>query len=152
MHAWIGKHLQGTALRTLAALAVLPLLLFVLSAFAAEGAAERQLLSLPEGDAEAGRLVFRELKCFSCHRILGDIEMALPVAGQEGPALGLRQARYKERFIADSVVFPSHAIAPGSKGRSGPEGFSRMGDFSDSMTVRQLADLVAYLKQLDEEV
>ncbi len=127
---------------------ILLAVIFIPSAFASEPA-QNQLLNLPEGDSLTGRQTFRELKCFSCHRIAGDIEMSSPVTLKEAPTLGLKQARYKPYFIADSIVFPSHVIAS-SAGAS--DGLSRMGDFSDSMTVKQLADLVAYLKQLDEEV
>lgn len=117
-----------------------------------ESGSQVQKLCLPEGDQISGREVFLSLRCNSCHLVSGDKDMAKPDIHPNGPPLGLRQARYKPNFIADSIIFPSHAIMPGSKGKTAPGGFSRMGDFSDSITVRQLADLVAYLKSLDEEV
>ncbi len=133
-------------------LVLLALVLFLSSYSTNPAQPESQLLSLPKGDAVEGRQAFRELKCFSCHRIAGDIEMPAPVTLGEGPTLGLRQARYKARYIADSIIFPSHVIENDLKSHKTGDSLSRMGDFSDSMTVKQLADLVAYLKQLDEEV
>ncbi len=109
-------------------------------------------LSLPEGDAERGRETFVVLKCSACHEVRGDVAMEGTVAARPGPKLGVAQSRYKSDFLADSIVFPSHAIKPGTQTPDTVKGISRMGDFSDTMTVRELADLVAYLKSLDEEV
>ncbi len=111
-----------------------------------------ELLSLPVGDAVGGREAFIALRCSSCHAVAGDKELAISPAQKPGPTLGMRQSRYKPNFIADSVIFPSHAIQPGSDGRDRDDHISRMGDFSDTITVRQLADIVAYLKSLDNEV
>lgn len=109
-----------------------------------------ELLTLPRGDAERGRAAFMDLKCGTCHAVPGDPGMPKPIAAKPAPDLGVKQTGYKSGFVAESVMFPSHDTAPGGKepGMSG----SRMGDFSDVMTVRQLTDLVAYLKSLDEEV
>lgn len=109
-----------------------------------------ELLTLPRGDAERGRQAFVELKCHTCHQVSGDIDMPQPVAAKRAPALGVKQSRYKSGFVAESVVFPAHAMAPG--GKDPATASSRMGDFSDIMTVRQLTDLIAYLKSLDDEV
>ncbi len=114
-------------------------------------------LSLPEGDAERGREAFVALKCTACHEVREDITMQKLAAGLPGPKLGVGQSRYKADFLADSIVSPSHAIVPGFGAKEpspapGGKGVSRMGDFSDTLTVRQLADIIAYLKQLDEEV
>lgn len=124
----------------------------VLSASDAFPKSASQYLSLPEGDPVEGRRAFKELKCNSCHRISSDIEMAGPVAASGAPDLGVQQSRYKPAYLADSIIYPHHAVLM-------PDGrfdhFAKstpMGDFSDSITVRQLADIVAYLSQLDEEV
>ncbi len=112
----------------------------------------KQLLTLPSGDPLQGRLTFTQLKCNSCHKIASDNEMPVPVAGSGAPVLGLKQARYKRAYLADSIVFPSHVIVKPDGHLDPKAGTSRMGDFVDTLTIRQLADLVAYLKQLDEEV
>ncbi len=125
-------------------------LLAVMTADPSRAAVER--LSLPEGDPERGREAFVQFKCTVCHEVRGDNAMEKPVAGLPGPKLGVGQSRYKADFLADSIVFPSHAIVPGATKPGSSKGVSRMGDFSDTMTVRELADIVAYLKSLDEEV
>jgi mono/diheme cytochrome c family protein len=111
-----------------------------------------ELLSLPVGDAVGGREAFIALRCNSCHAVAGDKELAVPPAQKPGPILGVRQSQYKPNFIADSIIFPSHVIQTDSDGRDPGDHISRMGDFSDTITVRQLADIVAYLKSLDNEV
>ncbi len=112
----------------------------------------KQLLTLPVGDPIQGRLTFTQLKCNSCHKIASDNEMIHPITRSGAPVLGLKQARYKRAYLADSIVFPSHIVVT-SEGHLDPQAkTSRMGDFSDTLTIRQVADLVAYLKQLDEEV
>ncbi len=112
----------------------------------------QQLLTLPKGDPAQGRLTFTQLKCNSCHMIASDNEMTHPITGSGAPVLGLKQSRYKRAYLADSIVFPSHIVVT-PEGHLDPEArSSRMGDFSDTLTIRQVTDLVAYLKQLDEEV
>jgi len=127
-------------------------LLLLLGAFPVTAHAAIERLSLPEGDAEKGRQSFIALKCNVCHEVRGDVTMEKTSAAKPGPKLGVAQSRYKSDFLADSIVFPSHAIKPGTQTPDSVKGVSRMGDFSDTMTVRELADLVAYLKSLDEEV
>ena len=118
---------------------------------ACAAAAEIEILNLPEGDEQRGRQAFQKLKCTSCHAVAGDAELKNSIAAKPGPVLGFRQATYKSHFLAQSIIDPSHAIAPGFKEKENPRQ-SRMGDFTETMTVRQLSDLVAYLKSRDEEV
>lgn len=116
-----------------------------------QAATEVEVLNLPEGDELRGRQVFKELKCNVCHAVAGDAELKNSVAAKSGPVLGLKQATYKARFLAQSIIDSSHAIAPGFKDKENP-GQSRMGDFTETMTIRQLSDVAAYLKSRDEEV
>ncbi len=100
---------------------------------------------LPKGDAAAGRKVFGDLKCSVCHGVENDPEFA------SGPGVsstfGAKQADYAAGWIANSIVSPSHTIALSSE-ESGENGLSKMSDFADKMTVRELIDLVAYIKSL----
>lgn len=130
---------------------VLAFMLFF-AASAAASANEAQMLTLPQGDPAEGRRAFKELRCNSCHRISADAEMAAPIAEAGAPDLGLRQSRYRPRYLADSIVYPDHAVRTASGHFDPSAASSRMGDFSDTLTVKQVADIVAYLKQLDEEV
>ncbi len=131
------------------------LLLFAGLAYAADASnvsSKIQWLSLPEGDTGRGREAFISLKCNSCHAVAGDKELAAPTAQKPGPVFGVRLSRYKPNFIADSIIFPSHAVQRDANGLNSEDQLSRMGDFSDTITVRQVADIVAYLKSLDNEV
>jgi len=55
--------------------------------------------------------------------------------------------------IVTSVIFASHRLAPGYSRYLIQSGdLSRMPDYNDSLTVRQLADLVAFLQSRYEVV
>ena len=100
---------------------------------------------LPKGDSAAGRKAFTDLKCATCHRVENDPEF---VSGSGiGPTFGAKQADYASGWIANSIVSPSHTIALDSE-EPGENAPSKMGDFTEKMTVRQLIDLVSYLKSL----
>jgi hypothetical protein len=101
---------------------------------------------LPDGDPVKGRIAFTDLRCNTCHRIPADgIEQV--VQGTLGPELGSKQAVLSKEQLATSIIAPSHNVAfIDKKWRSGD--VSRMGDFNQAMTVRQLIDMVAYLRTL----
>ncbi len=113
-------------------------------------AAEHETLKLvvPRGDAQAGREAFVALSCTSCHAVQGDTELAKPVAVMSVPVLGKALAKRSPSKLSSSIVSPSHLVS--KEVRSKAEGdLSPMGDLTASMTVRQLIDLVAYLRSLD---
>ncbi len=69
------------------------------------------------------------------------------MSAQLGPELGSEQASLKACELAESIIAPSHRIS--AEVQLASEGnLSPMGDFTETMTVRQLIDLVAYLKSL----
>jgi cytochrome c2 len=104
------------------------------------------MLMLPEGQPEAGRDAFASLGCTSCHTVAWDRDLPAPVSASPGPELGLDVAKLGPGGLASSVVAPSHQIA--KKYRSPTAGnVSPMTDYSGIMTVRQLADIVAYLER-----
>jgi mono/diheme cytochrome c family protein len=105
---------------------------------------------LPQGDVASGKKVFQELRCHACHAVAGQ-GFPAPVAQPPVPALlgGSGQRAMTDADLVVAIVDPSHFTAPagpGSETRSGT--LSRMGDFNESMTVRQLIDLVAFVKSL----
>jgi hypothetical protein len=102
---------------------------------------------VPEGDAAAGRQAFVDLKCFSCHRVY-DQDFPAPTAAQPGPVLGLRQMDYSVGWLMNGIVNPSHTISTGASGLAPESELSRMGDFTDAMSVRQLINLAAFFKSL----
>ena len=106
---------------------------------------------VPRGDAVSGRAAFVELSCHSCHAVTGDPEMPAPVSANPGPILGPIQAAHgilDPGSIASAIVAPSHVVVGELEPRV-RQRLSPMGDFSDAMTVRQLVDLVAYLRSLE---
>jgi hypothetical protein len=112
---------------------------------------------LPDGDPAAGKVVFENFKCFSCHEVVGD---SFPDPTTITPTFvtlgGSEQAKLTRGYLVESIIAPSHEFAP-PRPPTGQEGSdrniksgnrSRMTDYGGQMTVRQLFDLVAYLEQL----
>ncbi len=89
------------------------------------------------------------MRCYACHTVVGH-QFPPPYATPPVPVmLGAEKKRPTPNQLADSIVNPSHALEPGYKEeliRSGK--LSRMGDYSEAMTVRQLSDVVAFLGSL----
>jgi hypothetical protein len=103
---------------------------------------------LPTGSAEAGQRAFLDLKCSACHAVVGRDDLPAAKAADPGPALGSLQARQSRGDLATAIIAPSHSLAlPGGIWADGE--LSRMGDYSEVMTIRQLIDLVAFLKSLE---
>lgn len=113
-------------------------------------------LRLPDGDVQRGKAAFLELKCNTCHTVAGT---EIPSPGKEYAyvrvvALGgeVRQVKTYGALVT-SIINPSHSLAPGypkeliTKGNE-----SAMANFNDTMTVRQLIDLVAFLQSRYEFV
>jgi mono/diheme cytochrome c family protein len=110
---------------------------------------ERVMLTLPAGDPAAGRQAFVDLQCTACHRVTGDATLPQPFSDNLGPDLDARRPHRSASELAEAIVAPSHSIStkvsPEVKARlSGA--LSPMGDFSRAMTVRQLSDVVAFLR------
>lgn len=110
---------------------------------------ETGTLALPMGDPEAGRLIFTLYRCHACHRVSGSEGMTPPVSAHPGPELGVFQANQNACQLVNSLISPSHIISEEAIADSDGQ-LSPMGDFTEIMTVRQLIDLVAYVKSLDE--
>ena len=103
---------------------------------------------LPEGDATAGRQVFIDKKCASCHVIAGmgvlreglEIENTVPIGGMKTNVDTYGQ-------LVSSVINPSHKIARAYRSEAFSEdGVSKMRNYNDEMTVSELIDLVAFLQ------
>ena len=115
-----------------------------------EEAQQARGFALPGGgDADRGQEAFVELKCYTCHEVDGlEDELPRPTAD---PVVGVTLGGVSSREPADgelltSMLNPNHSIYPaGEEERvmSGDE--SRMADYTDVMTVRQMLDLIAFL-------
>lgn len=104
-------------------------------------------LRLPDGDPVAGEQAFRDLRCWSCHRVEG-VDLPAPVAEPAVPVvLGGEVMKPKtDGELITAIINPSHRLAPGyPKDLVQVGDRSRMGDYGYAMTVEQLVDLVAFL-------
>ncbi len=103
---------------------------------------------MPPGDPQKGKKVYIAMECFTCHEIKGQ---HFPGAGKKpgdvGPELTGMGQHHPVEYLAEAIMNPNRVIIEGP-GYTGPDGLSKMPDYNDSLTVRQLIDLVAYLKSL----
>lgn len=105
--------------------------------------------SLEAGDTVAGEQVFVKMECLSCHKVEGRTFLERPDTGGQGPDLGPAYARLPREYLAESIL-NRHKVIAGNNPRYRGEDkrSSKMGDYGESMTVRELWDVVAYLKSL----
>jgi hypothetical protein len=108
---------------------------------------------LPHGESHAGRQAFLDLKCSACHRVAGETTFPAPVSETQGPDLDYTLGRRPVSELAAAIIVPSHSMSVKTsdevKRRLETMLLSPMGDFSRTMTIRQLADLLAYLTSLE---
>jgi cytochrome c len=124
-------------------------LVLAFGAALSEESVQTVTVKLPLGDPEAGKRAFVELSCVACHRVAGQPGLPEPVSGSQGPSLGPLQALQSPSQIATSIVSPSHQIVEDLRvARDGD--LSPMGDYTASMTVRQLVDLIAFVRSGSE--
>jgi hypothetical protein len=105
--------------------------------------------SVPAGDAQRGRELFRELECFKCHEIKTEQFPRPSDDKHPGPELTGMGRIHPREYIAESILFPN-AVIVDEPGATGPDGLSLMPSYADSLSVTQWLDLVAYLKGLTE--
>jgi len=108
-------------------------------------------LVLPEGEAQAGKLAFIELRCYRCHSVAGS---ELPVTELETTIeyrLGGEISRVKTYGeLVTSIVNPTHVVSERyirSLGELAEAGVieSPMPAINERMTVSQLIDVVTFL-------
>lgn len=104
--------------------------------------------SLPEGNAEAGKIDFVALQCNACHST-PDVEQLVD-ASAEYISVHLGGEVTLVKTYADlvtSIINPSHRLAPGYVAEAiANDGESRMRNYNEVMSVEQLIDLVSYLQ------
>lgn len=106
-------------------------------------------VALPPGDVERGKTAFRDLQCHACHSVSGHDFPHPRVRPPVLVVLGTEDRAPSRRELVNSIINPSHRIYPGiDRQLVQTNNVSRMGDFTEVMTVRQLCDLVAFLETL----
>lgn len=105
---------------------------------------------MPRGDAAEGRKVFVTLECFACHEVKGeDFPQDAKRARDAGPALTGMGSHHPPEYFAESIMNPNRVIVVGP-GFTGADGLSKMPSYADTMTLKQLTDVVAYLATLTD--
>jgi mono/diheme cytochrome c family protein len=107
--------------------------------------------SLPQGNVAEGRRLFIEAECHKCHEVKGETYPAVvKEKGDVGPELSQMASLHPPEYLAESLVNPNAVIDHDAKekGYVGDDGKSKMPDYNDTFTVRQLADITAYLASL----
>jgi mono/diheme cytochrome c family protein len=103
---------------------------------------------MPPGDVAEGRKAFVTMECFACHDVKGeDFPHDTKTPRGAGPELTGMGSHHPAEYFAESILNPNRVIVLGT-GYTGPDGLSKMPSYADSMTLKQLADVVAYLKSL----
>ena len=119
-----------------------------LSACEPESAMAARGFKLPDGDPVAGREAFLYMQCHQCHSLKGE---ELPVIPDQSPPyveLGgaVTQVRTYGQLVT-SIINPSHKLAIGyAKEVVTEDGMSKMYNYNQFMTVKELTDIVMYLQ------
>jgi hypothetical protein len=84
--------------------------------------------------------------------VTGETGLPAPTAVTLAPDLGPALVDASRSDIASSIVVPSHtvsqALTPVERRQIHASGGSPMGDYTDTMTIRQFVDLIAYLQSI----
>jgi hypothetical protein len=98
----------------------------------------------PEGDAKFGKTVFMDMKCYACHAMEIPGEKLVSRSKGAGPDLTAYAGLPKE-YLAESII-RAHTIVA-APGYTVKEGRAAMGEYNHFLTVQEVIDLVAFLKQ-----
>jgi hypothetical protein len=99
--------------------------------------------TFPDGQPSAGKAVFLNMQCYSCHTINIPGEKLPFRARGIGPDLTGYSGVSKE-YLAESIV-KAHTIVA-APGYTVKDGRVAMGEHNHFLTVQELIDLVAFLK------
>ncbi len=109
--------------------------------------------ALPPGDPDRGKAAFVELECNACHSIADIPHLSIEEGGSRiDKRLGGAVSRVKTyEELVTSIINPSHKLATRMRTDTLTEvadesGRSRMRNYNDIMTVRQLIDLTEFLR------
>lgn len=101
---------------------------------------------LPEtGDIARGERAFEQLECYRCHTV-DQTETSAPTVDHVVPLGGAVRELRTDGYLVTSIIHPSRRLADQPRGRITVDGESKMPDYAQSMTVRQLVDITAFLQ------
>lgn len=129
------------------------IVLSVASTVVTAGCANSMIFGFPadQGDIAAGRQAFIDHRCHQCHSIAGD--RMPPLAGADRPILELGGPTSMVRSYAElttSIINPNHAISERYRDQELLKGNLPLDSPMprpnlDTMTVRQMLDIVTFL-------
>lgn len=104
--------------------------------------------TLPDGDAERGKVTYMELQCHACHSIAGMPQLPADGSAVISVPLGGETAHIKTYGeLVTSIINPSHRISRSRiSGLTDEEGHSLMINYNEIMSVSQLINLVAFVQ------
>jgi mono/diheme cytochrome c family protein len=102
--------------------------------------------TMPPGDPAKGKEVFAALECYSCHEVTG-AGFPAKATDRSGPDLTRMGAHHPAEYFAESILDPD-AVIIDAPGFYDEHGRSTMPSYSDSLTLEEWVNLVAYLKSL----
>lgn len=102
----------------------------------------------PDGNAERGKATFIALHCNNCHEVAG-MDLGRPTVQPPVPVVlgGEVHNSLSDGYFVTAIIYPSYELAHQPKNLiTTPTGESRMPPYCENITVRQLTDIVAFLK------
>ena len=123
-------------------------LVFILGFQTGRNCDESRGFRLPEGNYDAGLEAFIALGCSNCHSVSGEDDFQRPseYADLVVPLGGTYNVVKTYGELVTAIIHPSESIRPDVHGRYvDVEGRSLMPDLTQSMTTRQMIDIVDYL-------
>jgi len=100
----------------------------------------------PAGDPAAGRQVFVNFGCYTCHTVQGEQFPSPDDRHNPGPDLTGMGKYHPAAYFVESILDPNAVVVDGP-GYVGPDGRSIMPTYPE-MTLAQLTNVVAYLQSL----
>ncbi|MGE3841870.1 MAG: c-type cytochrome [Vicinamibacterales bacterium] len=101
--------------------------------------------SLPPGDVHAGQVAFTDLGCASCHQVKG-VNLPAPTKTPAVELGGEVRVVPTAGELTSEISCPARSITAGFPKQETVGARSAMPDLTERMTVRQMADLIAFLR------
>jgi hypothetical protein len=99
------------------------------------------------GDFERGKVAFVSLGCNSCHEVSG-VDAPRPTVQPAVPVVlgGEVEKKPSDAYLVTSIICPAYRLAPYPKDQITVNGQTRMPEYVDRISVRQLTDLTEFLQ------